>query len=60
MNIRRFIAIGTSLVLLALFPLPTISQSPITPWGDPDLQGILNHGTITPLERPTNMRGEIY
>jgi hypothetical protein len=23
-----------------------------TPWGDPDLQGIWNFGTITPLERP--------
>jgi hypothetical protein len=25
---------------------------PRTPWGDPDLQGIWNFGTITPLERP--------
>jgi len=57
MNIRRFTVIGTSLVLLALFPVPTISQSPITPWGDPDLQGIWNHGTITPLERPTQHAG---
>jgi len=24
----------------------------MTPWGDPDLQGIWNFGTITPLERP--------
>jgi hypothetical protein len=24
-----------------------------TSWGDPDLQGIWNNGTITPLERPT-------
>ena len=23
-----------------------------TPWGAPDLEGIWNHGTITPLERP--------
>ena len=26
---------------------------PRTSWGDPDLQGIWNNGTITPLERPT-------
>src|SRR5437868_8848367 len=26
--------------------------SPRTPWGDPDLQGTWNNGTITPLERP--------
>ena len=25
---------------------------PRTPWGDPDLQGLWNHGTITPLQRP--------
>jgi len=25
---------------------------PKTPWGDPDLQGIYNYGTSTPLERP--------
>src|SRR5215208_419059 len=23
-----------------------------TPWGDPDLQGIYNYATMTPLERP--------
>src|SRR3954468_24216408 len=25
---------------------------PRTPWGDPDLQGIWNYATMTPLERP--------
>ncbi len=31
----------------------TEAPSPVlrTPWGDPDLQGVWNHGTITPLER---------
>ena len=28
-----------------------------TPWGDPDLQGLWNHGTITPLERPDEYAG---
>src|SRR4026209_1168820 len=27
------------------------SAAPRTPWGDPDLQGTWNNGTITPLER---------
>ena len=27
-------------------------KAPRTPWGDPDLQGTWNNGTITPLERP--------
>ena len=30
---------------------------PRTPWGDPDLQGVWNHGTITPLERPAEYAG---
>lgn len=30
----------------------TTENSPTTPWGDPDLQGVWTHGTITPLERP--------
>ena len=29
-------------------------NAPKTPWGDPDLQGIWNFGTITPLERPAS------
>jgi hypothetical protein len=28
-----------------------------TPWGDPDLQGVWDYKTITPLERPANMAG---
>jgi hypothetical protein len=33
------------------------SSTPRTPWGDPDLQGLWNHGTITPLERPDEYAG---
>jgi hypothetical protein len=29
---------------------------PRTPWGDPDIQGIWNFGTITPLERPAQFK----
>ena len=28
---------------------------PRTPWGDPDLQGIYNYGTSTPLQRPAQV-----
>jgi len=38
------------------FGAPTASAEgwtpPKTPWGDPDLQGIYNYGTSTPLQRP--------
>jgi len=31
------------------------SGAPRTAWGDPDLQGLWNNGTITPLERPASL-----
>jgi hypothetical protein len=32
-------------------------SAPRTPWGDPDLQGVWDYRTITPMERPQNMAG---
>src|SRR5213593_1873361 len=31
--------------------------APKTPWGDPDLQGVWNDATSTPLQRPTQLSG---
>src|SRR5881396_291623 len=31
---------------------------PRTPWGEPDLQGIWDFATITPLERPNELAGK--
>ncbi|PYS55537.1 MAG: hypothetical protein DMG13_03580 [Acidobacteria bacterium] len=31
---------------------------PKTPWGDPDLQGVWNDATSTPLQRPTELSGK--
>ena len=31
-----------------------------TPWGDPDLQGIWNNFTITPLERPADLADQEF
>jgi hypothetical protein len=33
---------------------------PRTPWGHPDLQGIWNNGTTTPLERPDDLAGREF
>ena len=33
------------------------AETPRTPWGTPDLQGIWSHGTATPLERPDRYEG---
>lgn len=40
---------------IAILSLPATGAAqtmPRTDWGDPDLQGLWNHGTATPLERP--------
>jgi hypothetical protein len=34
--------------------------APRTPWGHPDLQGMWNNGTPTPLERPDNVAGREF
>jgi hypothetical protein len=33
---------------------------PRTPWGDPDLEGVWDYKTITPLERPQSMAGRQF
>ena len=51
-------------VLGLLVPPPAVAQSgddgwttPLTPWGDPDLQGVWTSATLTPLERPDGQAG---
>ena len=36
------------------------AQTPRTPWGHPDLQGIWSTATITPFERPTDVAGKEF
>ena len=63
MSSERRRHVGTIAALVLLVSAPAAGQSatgehvPKTPWGDPDLQGIWNHGTITPLERPDEYAG---
>ncbi|MFS8608613.1 MAG: hypothetical protein LOD94_11550, partial [Gammaproteobacteria bacterium] len=60
------LAIGTSALTL---PAVTSAQDggkgwkhPVTPWGDPDLQGRwpIRHMTLTPLERPVELGTRAY
>ncbi len=37
---------------------PRVWTAPKTPWGDPDLQGVWNDATSTPLQRPTGVKGK--
>jgi hypothetical protein len=49
-------------LLLAATSLAVFAQNPRTlprtPWGEPDLQGVWNYGTMTPLERPAQWAGK--
>ena len=36
------------------------SESPRTPWGDPDIGGVWNSSTVTPLERPEALAGQEF
>lgn len=35
-------------------------SSPLTPWGDPDLQGVWDFGTMTPLQRPEDQADKAF
>jgi hypothetical protein len=39
-------------------PAKKAAASPRTPWGDPDLQGVWNDATSTPLQRPGELAGK--
>jgi len=52
------------LVLIAL-PLafaygPAHAQTSRTPWGDPDLQGTWSNATLTPLQRPADLKDKEF
>lgn len=61
-RVLKHAGLSMLMVIVMLSPSAAAAQSgadgtgagvvPLTPWGDPDLQGIWTHGTFTPLERP--------
>ena len=56
-----FALLLTAAAAVALAPLPALAQSadaPRTPWGKPDLQGVWNFATLTPMERPAALAGK--
>ena len=57
----------TAFAVVLLVPVPAASQTAATgwtpartPWGDPDLQGIWNNITSTPLERPRELGAQEF
>jgi hypothetical protein len=56
---HRILACFCSLAAVALTPAAGQSGGPArTKWGHPDLQGIWDFATITPLERPSELAGK--
>jgi len=54
-----------AVALLVLTPLAASAQAPdtVTPrtaWGDPDLQGVFDYATITPMQRPQQYADREY
>ena len=64
MNHRHLAAACTALALLALAPIGAAAQggaeAPRTPWGAPDLQGVWDFRSITPMERPDDLADQEF
>ena len=54
---RRLRAFVVAVGLVVVLPLVATGQSRATPWGDPDLQGVWDYWTFTPLERADEFAG---
>ena len=58
---QRYLAAALAVMAVVLLPLGAAAQSgdaPRTPWGKPDLQGVWDFATMTPLERPEQFAGK--
>ena len=62
-RVIRALAVAVASMAIA-FAVPVVGQAPKkyshprTPWGDPDLQGVWNDATSTPLQRPGTVGGK--
>ena len=59
---HRRVAVALSILLTVWAPALAAAQTTtpaagLTPWGDPDLQGIWTGQTFTPLQRPAHLAG---
>ena len=60
---RRCLAVLLAVMVLVVFaPIPSAAQADIsrTAWGQPDLQGVWDFRTITPMERPADLAGKEF
>ena len=52
--------LGAAAVMLSLAATPSMGQSPRTANGRPDLQGVWDFRTMTPLQRPTDLGEQAF
>ena len=59
---RRVLSLASIVAAGALMPAVVQAQAagPLTPWGDPDLQGTYTNKTTTPLQRPDDLGDREY
>ncbi|MCY4510534.1 MAG: hypothetical protein OXG35_26780, partial [Acidobacteria bacterium] len=61
MTNRSLVAALAVIAIAGLTAAPAAAQdAPRTPWGAPDLQGIWDFRTITPLERPEDLGDQAF
>jgi hypothetical protein len=72
MRIQNFVRFTTAVAVAGAFVLPATLRAqsgapaakpytaPMTPWGEPDLQGTFSNRTITPFERSPNVKGREF
>ena len=52
----RYLTVAAAVAAMALLSVPASGQpAPRTPWGAPDLQGVWDFRTLTPMERPDDL-----
>jgi hypothetical protein len=58
MSCRLVLLISAAAAVLVMAPAPAVAQKgkpPLTPWGKPDLQGVWDFRSLTPMERPGDL-----